>query len=93
MLRTTTPITTENNPIEVPRKSYQVYNILSQKSSANSVCSTPDSEGSILVAIYNNTNARRVNNLPTYNTKESIEMTNTWMHPSTDTNFHFNRQM
>jgi hypothetical protein len=86
MLRTTTPSTTENVPIEVPQKSYQVYNILSQKNNSNDVGSTPESEGSILVAIYNNTNARRAKNVPTRNSEQSFEMGNAWMQPSTNEN-------
>jgi hypothetical protein len=84
MLRTTTPNTTANAPIEVLRKSYQVYNIHSPKHSSNSVCATPESEGSILVSIYNNTNARRANRVLTCNTEQSFEMGNAWMYPSND---------
>jgi hypothetical protein len=79
ILQTTTLNTTENAPIEVPQKSYQVYNIHSSKNSSNSICATtPESEGSILVTMYNNTNARRAN------TEESFEMGNAWIHPSND---------
>jgi hypothetical protein len=81
MVQKSTPNTNENLPIEVPKKSYQVYNMLSQKNSANSVCSTTESEGSILMTIYNNTNARRADSVRTPNTDQSFEMGNAWMQP------------
>jgi hypothetical protein len=59
MVPTTTPDINQNIPIEVPRKSYQVYDIHSRENTANSVFSTNDNQGSILSWIYNTTNARR----------------------------------
>jgi hypothetical protein len=35
------------------------------------------------VAIYNNTNARHANSVPTRNTEQSLEMGNAWMQPKT----------
>ncbi len=86
MLQRTTPSTTANVPIEVPRKSYQVHSILSHQNSSNSIDLAAESEGSILVAIYNNTNARHTNSTPTHNTEQSLEMGNTWMQPKTSEN-------
>jgi hypothetical protein len=85
MARKTKPNTNENIQIEVPKKSYKVYNIHSQQNSANNVSSTTECQGSILVAIYNNTNANRIDSGPTHNyTEQSFEMKqNTWMRPST----------
>ena len=74
----------ENAPIEVPRKSYQVYDISSQ---TNSICSIQNNEGSILVAVYNNTNAGRPNSLPPNNSDEASAMGNAWTHPATNESF------
>ena len=49
----------KNVQIEVPKKPYEVYNILSKENTVNNVCSTTDNRGSILISIYNNTNAKR----------------------------------
>lgn len=82
-LQTTTSHANENSEIDVPKKSYQVYNIFSKKSNANSDCSNIDSQGSILFSIYNNTNGRCTNNVQTHNTEESMEMGNAWIQPRT----------
>jgi hypothetical protein len=58
MVPTTTRDINQNVQIEVPRKSYQVYDIHSRENTANSVFSTNDNQGSILTWIYNTTNAR-----------------------------------
>jgi hypothetical protein len=81
MLRTTTPNTNENSQLEVPKKSYQVYNILPKQNSANSFYSSIDNQGSILISIYNNTNGRAANSVPTPNTEESMGMGNAWVQP------------
>ena len=78
--RTTSLATSENLPLEVPKKSYQVYNILSQKQSVDSVSSNIEGEESILVSMYNNTNGRM------RNSKQSFEMGNAWMQPSVQDN-------
>jgi hypothetical protein len=84
VLQRTTSSTTTNVPIEVPRKTYQVYNILSPKSTSNSIIGSPlESEGSILVAIYNSTNAKYASSVPTCNIEQSLEMGNAWMQPKT----------
>ena len=49
----------KNVPIEVPKKPYEVYNILSKENTVNNVWSTTGNTGSILISIYNNTNAKR----------------------------------
>ena len=59
MARTETSNTNKNIQIEVPKKSYQVYNILPRENSTNNVFSATDNRSSILTSIYNNTNARR----------------------------------
>jgi len=86
MAQTTKPNTNENVPIEVPKISYKVYNIHSQQNNANNVSSTTECEGSILVAIYNNTNANRTDSRPTHNyTEQSFQIKqNAWMRPSTE---------
>lgn len=73
----------ENFRIRKPSKSYQVYNILSKKESRNSTTSIVESEPSILVSIYNNTNVKRANRLSTISKEESFEMGNAWMKPKT----------
>jgi hypothetical protein len=85
MSRTTTPQTNQSSQIEVPRKSYQVYNILGRENSmsSNRSTATVDSQGSILKLIYDRTNGRRISSIRTNNIEESFEMGNAWMHPRT----------
>ncbi len=85
MARTTTSNPNENVPIELPKRSYQVYNILSKQNSMHSNCASVESEGSILVAVYNNTNGKRVNTLATCSTAQSFEMGNAWIEPTSPT--------
>ncbi len=75
----------------MPSKSYQVYNILPTQNPANSVSPTIASEGSILVTIYNNTNARRDNSVRTNNTEHALEMGNAWMQPRTNETITINK--
>jgi hypothetical protein len=81
----TSPDINENLRIRKPSKNYQVYNILSKNNSATTVSSTIDSESSILVTMYNNTNARRANSVRTPNTEQSFEMGNAWIRAQTPT--------
>jgi len=73
----------ENLRIRKPSKSYQVYNIVSKNDSINSNGSIIESESSILVSIYNNTNAKCANSVRTANNEQSFEMGNAWMQPQT----------
>ena len=79
--RTTTPQTTENSHIEVPRKTYQVYNILAKEGGVNKNSSTIGSQGSILVAMYNSSNGKRGTNIGAQNAEESVEMRDALMQP------------
>ena len=49
----------KNVQIEVPKKPYEVYNILSKENTVSNLYSTTGNQGSILISIYNNTNAKR----------------------------------
>jgi hypothetical protein len=95
MARKTQPNMNESVQIEVPKKSYKVYNIHSQQNSANNVNSTTEYGGSILVAIYNSTNGNRTDSGPTHNdTEQSFEMKeNTWTRPSTEETINGNISM
>ena len=73
-LQTNASNTSENAVIEVPSKSYQVYDINSQT----------DSRGSILVAMYSNTNAKRTSTLPTHNTEGESVIEDAWTRPTTN---------
>lgn len=66
--RIETSQSSENSTIEVPNKSYQVYNMTT---SAN------NGQGSILVSIYNHTNGKRTNGLRTHGNGECLEMSET----------------
>jgi hypothetical protein len=81
MSRTAIPQTHENSQIKVPKKSYQVYNILPERNSVNSFCSSIDSQGSILIPIYNNVNGRCANSIQAKKTGKRIEIGNSWMQP------------
>ena len=63
MPKTTTPSPqkTPNVQIEVPRKSYEVYNIPSAQNDTKQAKPTFENNGSILVRMYNNTNRRFMN--------------------------------
>ena len=74
MTQTTTSNTNENIPIEALEKSYQINNINSQENGANNTSLATENAGSILVAIYNNTNAKRENRVAPYNTEQSRQM-------------------
>ena len=59
----------ENSQIEVPKKSYQVFNIAEKERNIIG-------RESILITTYNNTNAKRSNNETVQNVDKSLEMTN-----------------
>ena len=71
----------KNVQIEVPKKSYQVYDVLSRENTADNVHSTTGNQGSILISIYNRTNANRANSVLSHNTEQSFKMGNAWMQP------------
>lgn len=73
--------TLESSTIELPKKTYQVYNISSNANNVNMNSSTTESQGSILVSMYNNTNGRRANSMGAKNHQESLEMGNAWTQP------------
>ncbi len=79
MLRPSTSYTNENSQIEVPKKSYQVYNISAKEGGVSRDYSSIESQGSILVSIYNSMNVIRSNSVAARNTEQSIEMGNAWM--------------
>ena len=59
MVRATPSDLHKNIQIEVPKKPYEVYNILSKENTVNNVWSTTGNRGSILISIYKSTNAKR----------------------------------
>jgi hypothetical protein len=73
----------ENLRIRKPSKSYQVYDIFPKNDSASIASPYVRSESSILVTIYNNTNAKRTSNVRTPNMDQSFEMKNVWIQPQT----------
>lgn len=84
MLQTSTWDTSEQVPIEVPSKSFQVFNIQSKKNDLNGSRSDPNSGGSVLVAIYNKTNGKRTKNEPSLTSGEMSKPANAWSHPLND---------
>ena len=75
--RTTTSFTSEQNTlIEVPKKSYEVFKIVSKENSMNIGGSAMENNESILVKMYKNTNGRRSNSVQPYNRNNSFEMNN-----------------
>lgn len=82
VLRTSTIQTNENPQIEVPKKSYQVYNINGRDGNRLRDCVSIENQGSILVSMFNDKNGRNSNNGGSPNTAEALEMTNTWVQPS-----------
>ena len=75
--RTTTSFTSDQNTlIEVPKKSYEVFKIVSKENNMNIDGSYMDNNGSILVKMYKNTNGRRSNSVQPYNRNNSFEMNN-----------------
>jgi hypothetical protein len=83
MMQTMTPHTNQKSQIEIPKQSYQVYNIHSEEESVNKDRSAINNQGSILVAIYNSMNGRRVQNGRTDDAEQSFKMGNAWMKSST----------
>ena len=75
--------TLDNSTIEVPRKSYQVFNIASKPNNMGMDSPTMHNRGSILVSLYNNTNGRRTHVVGTKEHTESLEMGNAWTQPET----------
>jgi hypothetical protein len=71
MAQTTTSNTNENISIESLEKSYQINNINLQENGANNTSSATGNTGSILVAIYNSTNAKRENRVAPFGTEQS----------------------
>mgnify|MGYP006940045613 FL=1 len=72
--RTTTSFTSDQNTlIEVPKKSYEVFKIVSKENNMNIDGSYMDNNGSILVKMYKNTNGRRSNSVQPYNRNNSLE--------------------
>ena len=88
IVQTTTSQMNANSLIEVPKKSYQISNILSRENSTNRDGSMIDNQGSILVSIYNTTHGRHNNTVGTHNVEESLEMGNAWMQDKKITAFH-----
>lgn len=76
--------TLNNSMIEVPKKSYQVFNIASKSNNMDMNSSTIDNRGSILVTMYNNTNGKRSNIVGTREPTESLEMGNAWTQSETN---------
>ena len=75
--RTTTSFTSDQNTlIEVPKKSYEVFKIVSKEYSFNVGGSAMENNESILVKMYKNTNGRRSNSVQPYNRNNSFEMNN-----------------
>ena len=72
----TTSWTNQSALIEVPKKSYEVVKIVSQENNLNVTVSATESEQSILVKMYKNTNGRRSNSVQPYNRNNSFEMNN-----------------
>jgi hypothetical protein len=83
MLQTSTSCTNENSQIEVPKKSYQVYNVSAKEGGVSRDYSNIGSQESILISIYNKMNLKGSNSVATYNTEQSIEMGNTWIQSPT----------
>ena len=83
----------ENSPIEVPQRSYQVYNMTSESNSTNMKSSTNNGQGSILVSIYNHTNGKRTNGLGTPGNEECLEMNETWARPGQSENVNSNTSL
>ena len=77
MARTTTSNTNENIRIGALENSFNTFNMESLGNSAVNNSSNTENGGSILVAIYNNTNARRENRVAPYNTEQLPHMENT----------------
>lgn len=74
MAQTNTSNTNENIPIEALEKSYRINNIKTQENNANNTSLATENAGSILVAIYNNTNAKRENRVAPYSAEQSRQM-------------------
>jgi len=79
----TTSWTNQSALIEVPKKSYEVVKIVSQENNLNVTVSATESEQSILVKMYKNTNGRRSNSVQPYNRNNSLELNNTASAPTT----------
>jgi len=60
----------------VPKKSYEVFKIVSKEYSFNVGGSAMENNESILVKMYKNTNGRRSNSVQPYNRNNSFEMNN-----------------
>ena len=73
--------TLENSTIEVPKKSYHVYNMTTKTSNVDMCSSADNGRGSILVSIYNNTNGRRTDGARAQDNVESLEMSYTKTQP------------
>ena len=83
--RTTTSFTSEQNTlIEVPKKSYEVFKIVSKENSMNIGGSAMENNESILVKMYKNANGRRSNSVQPYNRNNSFEMNNTFTYSYTN---------
>lgn len=76
----------EISSIEVPKKSYQVYNMTSESNHINLNSSSNNGQGSILVSMYNHTNGKRLNDLGTHDNEERLEMSETWARPRSNEN-------
>ena len=74
MAQTNTSNTNENIPIEALENSYRINNIKTQENNANNTSLATENAGSILVAIYNNTNAKRENRVAPYDAEQSRQM-------------------
>lgn len=74
MVQTTTSNASEEIPIESLRQSDQLNDINSQEDGANNSTLPPKNAGSILVAIYNNTNAKRENRVAPHDAEQSHQI-------------------
>jgi hypothetical protein len=73
----------ETSRIEIPSKSYQLYNVRSKPNNASSILSTNESEASILMSIFSKKSAGNVSSARMNDTGTPFTIEDRWAQPLT----------